>query len=97
MHAEDVRVLQPCGQPDLAPEALRPQGLGQLRVEHLEGDRPLVPQVPGQVDGGHPAAAELALDRVAAGQGGLELCAEVAQRWRSWGHRELPPSSLTYG
>jgi hypothetical protein len=35
-------------------------------MEHLESDRPIVAQVAGEVDRGHPAAAELALDRVAA-------------------------------
>jgi hypothetical protein len=33
-------------------------------LEDLEGDRPVVLEVPGQVDRGHPAAAELALERV---------------------------------
>ena len=35
---------------------------GQLRAQHLEGDRPVVPEVVGEVDRGHAAAAQLALD-----------------------------------
>ena len=34
----------------------------QLGVQHLEGHRAVVPEVPGEVDRGHAAAAELALD-----------------------------------
>ena len=64
-HGEDVRVLQPGGEADLALEALGPEGGGQLGVQHLERDRPVVPEVLGQIDGGHAPAAELALERVA--------------------------------
>ena len=58
-------MLEPGGQPDLALEALGPERVTQLGMEHLERDRPVVPEVPGEIDRGHAPAAELALDRVA--------------------------------
>jgi hypothetical protein len=42
-------------------------------VHHLERDRPVVPEIAGEVHGRHPAPAELTLDLVAPSQGGLEL------------------------
>jgi hypothetical protein len=60
----DVGMLQPGAELDLAEEAIGPDGLGQLRMEHLQGDRTLVTEVMRQVDHGHPTAAELALDAV---------------------------------
>ena len=62
---EDVRMLESCGELDLAKEALGSQARRQLGMEHLERHRPLVPEVLGEEDGGHAAAPELALDRVA--------------------------------
>jgi hypothetical protein len=64
-YREDVRVLQPGGEADLALEALRPQRRGQLGMEHLERHRPVVPDVVREVDRRHPAPAQLPLDRVA--------------------------------
>ena len=49
---------------DLPLEPLRAQRRRQLGVQDLEGDRPIVPQVAGEVDRGHAAASELALERV---------------------------------
>ena len=62
-------MLEPGGEADLALETLGAEGGGELAEEHLEGDGPVVADVMGQVDGGHPAAAELALDGVAVGEG----------------------------
>ena len=39
---------------------------GELGAQHLERDVAIVLQVPGEIDSGHPARAELARDRVAA-------------------------------
>ena len=72
-HGEDVGVLQPGGEADLALEPVRPERGGQLGVEHLERHRPVVPEVLGEVDGGHAPAAELALDRVAVPQSRAEI------------------------
>ena len=54
---------------DLALEAVGPERGGELGVEHLEGDRTIVLEVVREVDDRHPAAAELALERVAVGEG----------------------------
>ena len=49
---------EPGGDADLAEEALGAHRGGELRVDHLEGDGPVVPEVVGEVDGGGAAAAE---------------------------------------
>ena len=54
-----------------------PREAAELGVQHLERDRPVVAQVAGEVDRRHAAAAELALDRVAAGERGLDDRTEV--------------------
>ena len=64
-HGEDVRMLQPGGQLDLPLEPLGAERGRQLGMEHLQGDGALVAKVLGQVNGGHPAPAELALESVA--------------------------------
>src|SRR5215216_4800788 len=60
--AQDVGMLQPGAVPDLPQEPLGPQHQSQMWMHYLEGDRTIVPQVPGQVDRGHSASTELALD-----------------------------------
>ena len=57
---------------DLALKALGAERLGQLRVQHLERHRALVPEVVGQKHCGHAAPAQLAFEPVAVGQGGSE-------------------------
>ena len=49
-----------------------PDDRSQLRLQHLERDLALVLQVVGQVDRGHPALAELALDAIAALEGRVQ-------------------------
>ena len=83
-------MLQPGGQPDLALEPLGAERGGQLGVEHLERDRAVVAEVLRQVDGGHAAAPELALEPVAVGEGGLERGAEISH-WSSQGSWTLVP------
>src|SRR6185503_17063759 len=75
---QDVWMLEPGGQANLAQEPVRTESGGELRMENLEGDGPVVPEIARQEDGGHAAAAELMLDRVAAGQGGRERRLEIA-------------------
>ena len=62
-------MLQPGGEPDLAQEPLGAERGGELGVQHLERDLAVVLEVVREVDRGHAAAAELALERVAVGQG----------------------------
>ncbi len=55
-------------------------------MQHLEGDRPVVAEVVGEVDRGHAAAAELAFDRVAVAQG-------LGERGGEGGHSYFPATS----
>ena len=83
---ENVRVVEPGGEVDLAEKPLGTQGGSQFGVEHLERDRSVVPEIAREVDRGHAAAAELALEHVAVGQGGLEPLKGLGQRDLSeWG------------
>jgi len=65
-------VLEVGGGLDLGEKALAADDGCQLGLEDLEGDLAMVLEILGQVDGGHAALAELTLDRVAAGQGGVQ-------------------------
>ena len=77
---QDVRMLEPGGDADLAGEAVGAEGRGELGAEHFDGDLAVVLQVVGKVHGGHAALAELALDPVGGAEGTLKLVAQVAGR-----------------
>jgi hypothetical protein len=62
-------MLESGGEVDFAPKAIGAQDGGQLGAEDLQGNRAVVFEVLGEVDRGHPAAPELALDRVAIAEG----------------------------
>ena len=66
-------MLEPRGELDLPEKALGAERRGQLGMQHLERDRPVVALVTGEVDRRHPAAAELPLEDVAVGERGGEL------------------------
>jgi hypothetical protein len=68
VQGHDVRVREPCGYLDLAQQALRAEGGGEIRPQDLDGDLPVVAHVFGQEHGRHAARAELALDHVAIGE-----------------------------
>jgi hypothetical protein len=72
VEAQDVRVIQARRDVNLAEEALGPEHGTELRVQHLEGHRPIMSEVVGEVHGGHAAAAELALEHVPPFEGGLQ-------------------------
>ena len=72
VYAQDVRMLQLRRCRDLAAKALGAQRCGEVGIEHLERNAPLMLRIPCEVDGGHPAAAKLALDRVGVAECGLE-------------------------
>ena len=61
-------MVQPGRDLDLGEEPLDAQHRAQLGPEHLERDLAVVLEVGGEVDGGHAAGAELALDPVALGE-----------------------------
>ena len=56
------------GSLDLPEEPLRSHGLGQIRVENLDGHLPVVFEVIGQIHSGHAPATDLSFDPVAIGQ-----------------------------
>ena len=77
-------MLKVGGGPDFPQEPLGAEHRGQLGPEHLDGDLAVVLAVVGQVDGGHAALAQLALDLVGIGQGGLQATEEIGH----WPARE---------
>ena len=70
-------MLEPRGEPHFTLEPLGAERGGELRVEHLERDGAVVAEVLRQIDGGHPAAAQLPLQPVAVAERGLEGGPEV--------------------
>ncbi len=74
-----MRVLKTGGELDLTEEPVGADGRCQLGVEHLERHRPVVANVVSEVDDGHAAAAELALDAVMVGQRNLEASQHIGQ------------------
>ena len=88
---------------DLGEEPLDAEHGAELRVEHLERDVAVVLEVAREVDGGHAAAADLALDGVAIGERRVELGDGVdhggrsprhAPRARIRGPRRIPEAGL---
>jgi hypothetical protein len=55
---------------DLGQEALRADVRGDIGVQHLDRDTPVMAIVVSEVDGRHSAGAELALEAVLSGEGG---------------------------
>ena len=41
-------------------------------MEHLDGNLSIVPDVACEIDGGHAALPDLAFDKIAIGEGGIE-------------------------
>ena len=67
VHGDDVRVAQRPGDARLAQEALGERGVGRVEGrELLQRDEAVEVGLPGEVDHGHAAAADLAEDLVAA-------------------------------
>ena len=65
-------MVEPGGDLDLGQEPLDAEHGAELGAEHLERDLAVVLEVGGEVDRGHAAGAELALDPVALLQRGGE-------------------------
>src|SRR5439155_11133398 len=76
---QDVGMVEPSRGVDLAEKPLRAERGRQLGLEDLNGDLAVVLPVLSEVDGCHPTTAELALDGVAVGEGGLETSEQVGQ------------------
>jgi hypothetical protein len=75
-----VRMRELGGGLDLAQEAVGAQRNRQLGTEDLDGDRPVMLEIAGEIDRGHPALAQLALDGVAVRQGGRQAGEIVRQK-----------------
>lgn len=70
---------------DLLQKPLGAQHRGEFRAQHLERDLAVVAQVVGEVDGGHPAGADLALDPVPIRKRGGEFADDVDRSARMTG------------
>ena len=57
-------MVQSGGELDLAEKPFGAERGGQLRAQNFDRDRAVVFQVPGEINRGHPARPEFALDRV---------------------------------
>ena len=62
---------------DLGQEALGPDHRGQLRLQDLERDLSVVLDVVGEVDGSHPALADVTLDAVPTFQRSVQTGSDV--------------------
>ena len=80
VNREDVGMLQPGDQPDLALEPFGTKSDGELGMQDLQRHRSLVPDVLREVDRGHPTATELPLDPVAVSQRLVQRL-RLGQRW----------------
>src|SRR4029077_7086550 len=78
---EDVRVLEPGGNVDLALKALGAARQDQVHRKDLQRDGALVLEVPRQIHGRHAAASQLALSRVAVAKRLGQLSGNVSQVW----------------
>ena len=77
-------MVQVGGRRDLTEETLGPEGKYQRGAEHLDRDLALVLDVVREIDRGHPARTELAVDAVAVCEGALQSGLEVGQVWSLW-------------
>jgi hypothetical protein len=78
-HSEDVGMLKAGSEADLPLEPFGAEGDRQLRVQDLEGDVAIVLEIAREVDRGHTASPELALEHVAVSEGVRELGPNVGQ------------------
>ena len=65
----DVRMVQPRGNLDLAQEAVVPDSRNHRGLHHLDGNAAMVLEILGEIDGGHPPAADLTHGAVAIERG----------------------------
>jgi hypothetical protein len=92
---EDVRMRESGRGLDLATEPLGTKGSRELGPQDLDGNvMTLEFEDSCEVDRGHPAAAELALDHVAVGEGGLQTSEQIDQAGaRVWGSSIIGPGA----
>jgi hypothetical protein len=73
-------MLEPGSSADFPEEPLSAERRGELGVQQLERNLPIVAEILGEPDSRHPATAELALEPVAVAQGFAERRLGVGQR-----------------
>jgi hypothetical protein len=78
-------VLQAGDNFDFPKEAVGSERADYFRPKHLDRDLARMLQVPGEVDRGHAAATQLALDRIAVG----EARAQQGQRFSCVAHKSF--------
>jgi hypothetical protein len=74
-----VGVLETCRDLDSGEEALRAHRCGQFRARHFERNCSVMSQRTGEMDRGYPAMADIALDRVAPMERGLQTGEQVGR------------------
>ncbi len=74
---QDMGVIEPGGDLDLAQETLPTEDSSQLRAKDFDRDRPVMLDVLGEVDRRHATGTEFPLDGVAVGEGGGEAVEQV--------------------
>ncbi len=77
---QDVRMLQRCRGLDLDHEPLGSEHRGEFGLQDLDRDLAVVLQVLGEVDRGHSARTEFALDAIAVGEGRRQAGCELGHR-----------------
>ncbi len=73
-------MLQAGSQHDLALKPLGAEHRRDLRMEQLERYRAVVLEIVGEIDRGHPAAAQLPVEAIVVGEGGTQAGIPVGQR-----------------
>ena len=74
---QQIRMLEIRGDFDLGQKAICSENGTQFRIQNLERDLTIVLEIAGEIDGGHPAGADQALNRVPVAQGIGQLLTNV--------------------
>jgi hypothetical protein len=86
---EDVRVLQVGGEPNLGQEALGADHRRKLGPQNFQRHPPVVPNVVSHIHGRHAPGADLTLQPLSVGQGGLKPGKQLGHRaWDVGGVKE---------
>ena len=72
-------MLQTGGDGNFPEKALRPECGRQLVAQDLERNQAAMLEIVGEVDNGHPTAAQLALDAIAVAEGCLNRLGGIRQ------------------
>ena len=73
-------MLEASSELDLAKKPLNPIAAAELRPHHLHRNRTLVPEIAGEIDGGHAAGPDLTLHYISAAESGCQAFGDIAHR-----------------